>query len=104
MESSPEHQSGARQSEREGKPDARQTPIEDESEEVACWKGDDEVCDESNVHHRFYVGNSTEGVRVIALHPVSELVDDERDDEACHHEGHLVVIGKPSSDFVLQYK
>ena len=74
-EPSPEHQSGTGQSEREGKPDARQSPIKNKAEEVACRKGDDEVCDESNVHHRFDIGDATEGVRVIALHPVSELVE-----------------------------
>lgn len=60
--SPPEHQSGTGQSEREGKPYARQTPIEDESEEVACRKGDDEVCDESNVHHRFDIGDTSERI------------------------------------------
>ena len=95
-----EHQSGAGESEREGEPDACQSPIEYETEQVACRKGNDEIGDEGDVHHRLYIGNAAEGIGVGALHSVAELVDDERYDEACHHEGYFVVVRKPTADFI----
>ena len=61
-ESPPEHQSRAGQSEREGEPDACQSPIKDKTEEVACRKGDDEIGDESDVHHRFDIGDASERI------------------------------------------
>lgn len=61
-ESPPEHQSGTGQSEWEGEPDARQSPIKNKAEEVACRKRDDEVCNESDVHHRFYIGDASERI------------------------------------------
>ena len=95
-----EHQSGAGESEREGEPDACQAPIEHEAEEVACRKGDDEVGNEGDIHYRLYIGDAAEGIGVGALHSVAELVDDERYDEACHHEGYFVVVRKPTADFI----
>ena len=83
-ESPPKHQPGAGQSEWEGEPDARQCPIENKTEEVACRKRDDEISDEGDVHHRLDIGDASEGIRVIALHPVSKLVGDEWNDEACY--------------------
>ena len=85
-ESEIEHQSCAGQAEGEGKPDAGQAPIEHEAEEVACREGDDEIGDEGIEHDRLYIGNTTKGIGIVALHAVAELIDDERDDEASHHE------------------
>ena len=95
-----EHQSCAGQAEGEGKPDAGQAPIEYETEKVACREGDDEIGDEGIEHDRLYVGNTAEGIRVVALHAVAELVDNERDDEASHHEGYFGIVRKPTSDFI----
>ena len=95
-----EHQSCTGKSEGEGEPDTGQAPIEHEAEEVACRKGDDEISNESDVHHRFHIGNTAEGIRVVALHAVAELIDDERDDEASHHEGYFGIVRKPTSDFI----
>ena len=61
-ESEIEHQACAGESEGEGEPDACQAPIENETEQIACRKGDDEVCDESNVHHRFDIGDASERI------------------------------------------
>ena len=71
-----EHQPCTGKSEGEGEPDAGQAPIEYETKEVSCRKGDDEVGDEGNVHHRLYIGNTAEGIGIVALHAVAELVDD----------------------------
>ena len=99
-ESEIEHQSCAGESEREGEPDACQAPIEHETEQIACRKGDDEIGNESDVHHRFHIGNTAEGIRVVALHAVAELIDDERNDEAGHHEGYFGIVRKPTADFI----
>ena len=95
-----EHQSGAGESEREGEPDACQSPIEYEAEQVACRKGDDEIGDEGDEHHRLYIRNASEGIGVSALHSVAKLVDDERYDEAGHHESYFVILRKPTADFI----
>ena len=58
-ESEIEHQSCTGESEREGEPDACQAPIEYETKEVSRWERDDEISNESDVHHRFHVGNAT---------------------------------------------
>ena len=97
-----EHQPCAGESEREGEPDARQTAIEYESEQIARRQGDEEIGDEGNVHHWFDIGYSAQGVGVIALQAIAKLVDDERKDEACHHECHFVVLGKPSAHLVTE--
>ena len=57
-ESEIEHQPCAGESEREGEPDACQAPIENETEQIACRKGDDEIGDEGIEHDRLYVGNT----------------------------------------------
>ena len=97
-----EHQSCTGESEREGEPDAGQSPIEHEAEEVACRKGDDEVGNEGIEHDRFHIGNAAEGIGIVALHAVAELIDDERDDEASHHEGYFSIVRKPTTDFIPQ--
>ena len=99
-ESEIEHQSCTGKSEGEGEPDTGQSPVENETEEIACRKGDDEIGDEGDVHHRFHIGNAAEGIGIVALHAVAELVDDERDDEASHHEGYFGIVRKPTSDFI----
>ena len=99
-ESEIEHQSCTGESEWEGEPDAGQAPVEDETEQIACRKGDDEVGYEGNVHHRLNIGNAAEGIGIVALHAVAELVDDERDDEASHHEAYFGIVRKPTSDFI----
>ena len=101
-ESEIEHQSCTGESEGEGKPDAGQAPIEHEAEEVARRERDDEISNESDVHHRFHVGNAAEGIGIVALHAVAELIDDERDDEASHHEGYFGIVRKPTTDFIPQ--
>ena len=101
-ESEIEHQPCTGEAEGEGKPDAGQAPIEDEAEEVACREGDDEISNESDVHHRFHIGNTTEGIGIVALHAVAELIDDERDDEASHHEGYFIIVCKPTTYFIPQ--
>ena len=95
-----EHQSCTGKSEGEGEPDAGQAPIEHEAEEVACRKGDDEVGNEGIEHDRFHIGNAAEGIGIVTLHAVAELIDDERDDEASHHEGYFGIVRKPTSDFI----
>ena len=97
-----EHQSCTGESEWEGEPDAGQAPIEHEAEEVACRKGDDEIGDEGNVHHRLNIGNTAEGIGIVALHAVAELIDDERVDEASHHTGYFIIVRKPTTDFIPQ--
>ena len=99
-ESEIEHQPCAGESEWEGEPDAGQSPIEHEAEEVACRKGDDEVGNEGIEHDRLNIGNTAEGIGIVALHAVAELVDNERDDEASHHEGYFGIVRKPTSDFI----
>ena len=99
-ESEIEHQSCTGESEWEGEPDAGQSPIEHEAEEVACRKGDDEVGNEGIEHDRLYIGNTTKGIGIVALNAVAELIDDERDDEAGHHEGYFSIVRKPTSDFI----
>lgn len=94
------HQPCTGEAKGEGEPDADQPPIEDEAEEVADWKGNDEIGNESNVHDGFHIGNATEGVGVVTLHPVTELIDNEWDDEACHHECHFSIVRKPVADFI----
>ena len=101
-ESEIEHQSFTGESEGEGEPDAGQSPIEQEAEEVACRKGDDEVGNEGIEHDRLNIGNATEGIGVVALHAVAELIDDERDDEASHHKGYFIIVRKPTTDFIPQ--
>ena len=101
-ESEIEHQSCTGKSEGEGEPDACQAPIENETKEVSRWKRDDEISNESDVHHRFHIGNTAEGIRVVALHAVAELIDDERDDEAGHHKGYFIIVRKPTTDFIPQ--
>ena len=101
-ESEIEHQPCAGQTEREGEPDAGQSPIEHEAEEIACRKGDDEIGDEGDVHHRFHIGNAAEGIGIVALHAVAELIDDERDDEAGHHECYFIIVCKPTTYFIPQ--
>ena len=95
-----EHYSCTGKSEGEGEPDAGQAPIENETEKVACRKGDDEVGNEGIEHDRLNIGNTAEGIGIVALHAVAELVDDERDDEASHHEGYFGIVRKPTSDFI----
>ena len=99
-ESEIEHQSCTGESEGEGEPDACQAPIEHEAEEVACRKGDDEIGNEGIEHDRLNIGNTAEGIGIVALHAVAELVDDERDDEASHHEAYFGIVRKPTSDFI----
>ena len=99
-ESEIEHQSCTGESEWEGKPDAGQSPIEYETEQVACRKGDDEIGNEGIEHDRLNIGNAAEGIGVVALHAVAELIDDERDDEASHNEGYFGIVRKPTSDFI----
>ena len=99
-ESEIEHQPCAGESEREGEPDACQAPIEHEAEEVACRKGDDEVGNEGIEHDRFHIGNAAEGIGIVTLHAIAELIDDERDDEASHHEAYFGIVRKPTSDFI----
>ena len=101
-ESEIEHQSCTGESEREGEPDAGQAPIEHEAEEVTCRERDDEISNEGDVHHRFHVGNATEGIGVVALHAVAELIDDERDDEAGHHKGYFIIVSKPTTYIIPQ--
>ena len=95
-----EHPPCAGEAEGEGKPDAGQAPIEYETEKVARRERDDEISNESDVHHRFHIGNAAEGIGIVALHAVAELVDDERDDEASHHEGYFGIVRKPTADFI----
>ena len=95
-----EHQPCAGESEGEGEPDTGQAPIEYETKEVSRWKRDDEISNESDVHHRFHIGNAAEGIGIVALHAVAKLIDDERDDEAGHHEGHFIIVRKPTADFI----
>ena len=99
-ESEIEHQSCTGESEWEGKPDAGQAPIEHEAEEVACRKGDDEIGNEGIEHDRLYIGNTAEGIRIVALHAVAKLIDDEWDDEAGHHKGYFIIVRKPTTDFI----
>ena len=101
-ETQPEHQPCTGEAEGEGKPDAGQAPIEHEAEEVACREGDDEIGDEGIEHDRLYIGNTTKGIGIVALHAVAELVDDERDDEASHHEGYFGIVGKPTAYLVTK--
>ena len=100
VESEIEHQSCTGEPEWEGEPDAGQSPIEHEAEEVACRKGDDEIGNEGIEHDRLNIGNTAEGIGIVALHAVAELVDDERDDEASHHEAYFGIVRKPTSDFI----
>ena len=95
-----EHQSCTGKSEGEGEPDTGQAPIEYETKEVSRWKGDDEIGNEGIEHDRLNIGNTAEGIGIVALHAVAELVDDERDDEASHHEGYFGIVRKPISDFI----
>ena len=81
-ESEPKHEAGAGKSEREGKPDAGQSPVKDESEEVSGRQGNNEISNESDVHNGFYIGNAAEGIGIVALHPVAKLIDYEWKDEA----------------------
>ena len=97
-----EHQPCAGESEREGEPDACQAPIEYETEEIACREGDDEIGDEGIEHDRFHIGNAAEGIGIVALQTVAELIDDERDDEAGHHEGYFIIVSKPTTYFIPQ--
>ena len=97
-----EHQPCAGESEREGEPDACQAPIEYETEEIACREGDDEIGDEGIEHDRFHIGNAAEGIGIVALQTVAELIDDERDDEAGHHEGYFIIVCKPTTYFIPQ--
>ena len=99
-ESEIEHQPCAGKSEGEGEPDTGQAPIEYETKEVSRWKGDDEIGNEGIEHDWFHIGNAAEGIGIVALHAVTELVDDERDDEASHHEGYFGIVRKPTSDFI----
>ena len=101
-ESEIEHQPCAGESEREGKPDAYQAPIENETEQIACRKGDDEIGNEGIEHDRLNIGNAAEGIGVVALHAVAELIDDERDDEASHHKGYFIIVRKPTTDVIPQ--
>ena len=101
-ESEIEHQPCAGESEREGEPDACQAPIENETEKVACRKGDDEIGNEGIEHDRLNIGNAAEGIGVVALHAVAELIDDERDDEASHHKGYFIIVRKPTTYFIPQ--
>ena len=101
-ESEIEHQSCTGESEREGEPDAGQSPIEHETEQIACRKGDDEIGNEGIEHERLYIGNTTKGIGIVALHAVAELIDDERDDEAGHHEGYFIIVCKPTTYFIPQ--
>ena len=101
-ESEPEHEPCTGESEWERKPDAGQPPIEDEAKEVSCRKRDDEVGDEGNVHHWLNISDAAEGIRIGALHPIAELVDDERKDEARHHERHFIVVREPSAYFMTK--
>ena len=95
-----EHYSCAGETEGEGKPNACQAPIENETEQIACRKGDDEIGNEGIEHDRFHIGNAAEGIGIVALHAVAELIDDERDDEASHHEAYFGIVRKPTSDFI----
>ena len=97
-----EHQPCAGESEREGEPDAGQAPIEYEAEEVARREGDDEIGNEGIEHDRLYIGNTAEGIGVVALHAVAELIDDERDDEAGNHKGYFGIVCKPTTYFIPQ--
>ena len=54
-ESEIEHQSCTGESEWEGETDAGQAPVEDETEQIACRKGDDEVGNEGIEHYRLYI-------------------------------------------------
>ena len=99
-ESEIEHQPCTGEAEGEGKPDAYQAPIENETEQIACREGDDEVGNEGIEHDRFHIGNAAEGIGVVALHAVAELIDDERDDEASHHKGYFIIVRKPTTDFI----
>ena len=101
-ESEIEHQSCTGKSEREREPDAGQSPIEHEAEEVACRKGDDEVGNEGDVHHRLHIGYATEGIGVSALQAVAKLVDDERNDEVSYHESHFGAVRKPTAYLVAE--
>ena len=101
-ESEIEHQPCAGESEREGEPDACQAPIEHEAEEVACREGDDEIGYEGDVHHRLHIGYATEGIRIVALHAVAKLIDDEWDDEAGHHKGYFIIVSKPTTYIIPQ--
>ena len=103
-EPQPEHQAGTGESEGEGEPDAYQAPIEHETEEVACRKGDDEVGNEGDIHYRLYIGNATEGIGVGTLQTVAKLVDDERNNETGYHEGYLGIVGKPTAYLVAEHE
>ena len=96
-EPQPEHQAGTGEAEGEGEPDACQAPVEYEAEEVACREGDDEIGNEGDVHHRLHISYATEGIRIGALHSVTELVEDERNDEVSHHEGYFGIVRKPTA-------
>ena len=101
-EPQPEHQAGTGEAEGEGEPDACQTPVEYEAEEVACREGDDEIGNEGEVHHRLHIGYATKGVGVGALQPIAKLVDDERNDEAGYHESHFGAVRKPTAYLVAE--
>ena len=99
-----EHQSCTGESERKGEPDASQSPIEYKAKKVARRKRDDEISNESDVHHRFHIGNAAEGIGIVALHAVAELIDDERNDEAGHHKGYFIIVRKPTTYLVAEQK
>ena len=101
-ESEIEHQSCTGKSEGEGEPDTGQAPIEHEAEEVARRERDDEIGNEGIEHDRLNIGNTAEGIGIVALHAVAELVDDERDDEASHHKVYFIIVRKPTTYIIPQ--
>ena len=90
-------ETGNREAEREGDPDAQNTNAARKTERITQRQTDDEVGNESIGHHRFHAGNTPQCIGKGILQTVAKLVDHHHDDQQGHVLLHLHIIIEPSA-------
>ena len=97
-----EHQACAGESKRKRHPHSWQSQIKDETKDVAGWQRYHKVGNEGEKHHGLNVGYATQGVCIVALHAVANLIKDKRYGELCNEYRHASVIGKYGANLIAQ--
>ena len=90
-------ETGNREAEREGDPDAQNTDAARKTERIAQRQTDDEVGNEGIGHHWFHAGNTSQRIGKSILQTVAKLVEHHHDDEQGHVLLHLHIIIEPAA-------
>ena len=95
-----EHHTGTCQSKGERHPHAGQAKVEHKTEDITRGQRYYKIGNEGKEHHWLDIGNTAQGIGVVALHSVTHLVKDERDSKLCYKQYHIVVVGEDCTNVV----